>query len=343
MFYMMRAVLLGLLFILGAEWGRCQDTYITFDGDIRHFAVGTNSVYVVTEERLYQLQHSLTPLHILFQRGVLERGKRPEDDRFQRVSESDNWNATFIVNTLVPFIQNNTLITCGLIACGYCELLDLNNISKSVYKENFQVGSLRHDNVTVVFLIDVFGNVKAETYILTAVGLHTEDKDDGNCGSSSEAVNLQNTNDGQVGEIFSYQDGSSQAHIRTKPGSNVEFVDGFQINSTIYLFSNVPSKGKIRLIYLEGKGSKSQTVRSLRGATLQCCDDRERTSLQSSSVIPGGPPVLWAGVFVGSDPRDPFNTALVIFDISPAQSGAINTDPDFYSYRIDEVLDMTII
>ncbi|XP_042259791.1 plexin-C1 isoform X2 [Thunnus maccoyii] len=110
-----------------------------------------------------------------------------------------------------------------------------------------------------------------------------------------------------------------------------EFVDGFQISSIIYLFSNVPQDAegsKVRLIWLEGKTKKVETMRSLRGASLHISDSGDKDSrLLASSVVPGGLPVLWSGVFNVDGGQT--NTELVMFDISPDLTLKTDEDPDF--------------
>lgn len=327
----------ALLFTLWGEPARGLEEGggFAFNGDIRHFAVATNTVYIATEEKLYQLSHDLTPVQSLTQRGVVKGGGRLEDAQFYRVSESDERNATFRVNVLLPFVENETLISCGVIdtGCGYCEVLDLKNISNLLYREDIQVGPLLHSNASVGLLVNVEKTeTVTETYILTAKQQDGEDTSPTTgCSTGSDAVNLHNTNDKQKGLIFSKIGEFSDTSFKHK--GSVEFVDGFQINSIIYLFSNVPSgarSNRVRLIWLEGKTGKVQTLRSLRGATLSVSDGGEGGSrLRASSVIPGGPPVLWSGVF--SVDGGQANTELLLFDISPDLSGQTDEDPDFCS------------
>ncbi|KAI3366468.1 hypothetical protein L3Q82_000601 [Scortum barcoo] len=158
-------LLSALLFLL---WGEHAGGF-TFNGDLRHLAVAANRVYISTEERLYQLNHDLTLVQSLTQRGLLTAAERVEDQRFHRVSETDDGNATFRVNILLPFVQNQSLVSCGVIDnhCGYCEVLDLNNISNVRYREQIQVGAPFNSNKTVSFLVDVKKTEKTETYILT--------------------------------------------------------------------------------------------------------------------------------------------------------------------------------
>ncbi|XP_070784822.1 plexin-C1 [Enoplosus armatus] len=325
----------GLLLILWGEPGRCLEEGggFTLDGDIRHFAVATNAVYIATEEKLYQLSHDLTLVQSLTQRGILKGGPEPSDAQFYRVSETDGWNATFSVNILLPFVENETLISCGVTdnECGYCEVLHLQNISNVRYREHIQVGSPWHSSLSVSSLVDVETPTGTETYILTAKEQSEYKSPKISCSTGSDAVNLHNTNNDQTGFIFSINADFSVPTIKRE--GDVEFVDGFQINSTIYLFSNLPLKDKsykVRLIWLEGKTSKTQTFKSLRGATLRLSDGGGKGGrLLASSVIPGGPPVLWSGVF--SVNGEQTNTELVLFDISPDLTGATDVDPDFCS------------
>ncbi|XP_067437506.1 plexin-C1-like isoform X1 [Thunnus thynnus] len=323
-------LLSGLIFILLGKPGRCleEDRDFIFDGDVRHFAVSTNTVYVATDEKLYQLNHDLTLVQSLTQRGILKGDKGADDQHFYRVSERDEWNATFSVNVLLPFDNNGTLITCGVTdnGCGYCELLDLSDISKVLYSEYVLVGSVKRSSASVTFLVDVKRS-SPETYILSA--LQQDKSTTTGCSLRSEAVYLYNTNNKQTGGIFSFIADSFTPLFRTK--SFTEFVDGFQISSIIYLFSNVPQDAggsKVRLIWFEVKTNKVETVKSLRGASLHISDSGDKDSrLLASSVVPGGLPVLWSGVF--SVDGGQTNTELVMFDISPDLTLKTDQDPDF--------------
>ncbi|XP_039647716.1 plexin-C1-like [Perca fluviatilis] len=325
-------VLPALLFILWGEEARCleENGGFTFDGDLRHFAVATNTVYIATAETLYQLSHDLTLVQSLTQRGILKGGCQM-DAQFSRVSETDERNATFSVNMLLPFVENKTLISCGVIECGYCEVLDLKNISNVQYMENIQVGSPRRSSASIGFLVNV-EETTTETYILTAIQQYEVKSTKSSCSWKSEAVQLRNTNHKQYGTIFSEISEFSTDVIKRCPQGNAEYVDGFQISLTIYLFSNLPSSdtsNRVRLIWLEGKTDKAQTLRSLRGATLSISDGGRGSRLLASSVIPGGPPVLWSGVF--SVDGGPTDTELLLFDISPPLTGGTDEDPDFCS------------
>ncbi|XP_051248725.1 plexin-C1 isoform X7 [Dicentrarchus labrax] len=324
----------GLLFILWGEPARCLEEGggFEFNGDIRQFAVSNNTVYIATEEKLYQLNHDLTLVRSLTQRGIIKGAEQVEYSKFDRVSETEKWNATFSVNILLPFVEDDSLISCGMTEeCGYCELLDLKDISNVRYKEHVQVGPPWNSSASVSFLVNVETRTKTDTYILAAIQQYEDKSTKTKCSIESDTVNVYNTNNGQNGGIFSSLGELDNAAIKHE--GSVEFVDGFQISSTIYLFSNVPSKdkrNKVRLIWLEGKTDKTQTVKSLRGATLSISGGAESDSrLLASSVIPGGPPVLWSGVFSADGGQT--NTELVVFDISPDLTGDPDVDPDFCS------------
>lgn len=322
----------GLLFILWREPAQCLAAggRFVFNGDIRQFAVAANTVYVATEVTLYQLNHDLTLVRNVTQRGVLKGASEPSDAQFYRTSATDVFNATFLVNVLLPFVENGTLISCGLTdnECGYCEVLDLRNISNVLYAEPIQVGPPRSSGASISFLVNV-EKTSNETYILTGIQQHEGKSTKTSCSSGSDAVNLHNTNNNQRGSIFSVIGDFSNPAFKSK--GNVQFVDGFQIDLIIYLFSNVPSgrSNKVRLIWLEGKTGKVQTLKSLRGATLSVSGGGEGSRLLASSVIAGGAPVLWSGVF--SVDGGQTNTELAVFDISPDLTGNTDADPDFCS------------
>ncbi|XP_062238533.1 plexin-C1-like isoform X2 [Platichthys flesus] len=315
----------GLLFILWGEAARCrlQDGSFTFNGDVNHYAVATNTVYVATNDMLYQLSHDLTLVHSVPQRGVLKRGAQVP---FHRVSETDFANATFRINVLLPLVENDTLISCGVIdeECGHCEILKLMDISSLQHSESIQVGSLDHSNASIAVLVKVEKN----TYILTALRQSPNPTERPNCTTDLETVQLQNAENNLYGGIFSLSDNNGKPLIESS--GEVEFVDGFQISSTMYLLSNVRStdeSNRIRLIWLKGGGSKTQTIKSLRGATLKVSEAGGHR-LVASSVIPGAQPVLWSGVFSADVGQT--NTKLLVFDISPDFTAKDNTDPDFY-------------
>ncbi|XP_027899842.1 plexin-C1 [Xiphophorus couchianus] len=322
-------LLLGLLCSIWGEPAQCleENREFNFTEDLRQLAVGNNSVYIATEENLYQLSRDLTLIYNLTQRGILKSTDQQDKEEFYRDPMKAVLNATFKVNVLLPFEENDTLISCGVTGnklCGFCEVLDLKNISKLVYSESIQVGPQRSSSGSVSFLVDVKEDSgQTETYILTAI---KNLRDKAECSTDLKTINLQNTDHKQPGEIFSWSGRSG-----VKPGiqtvADVEFVDGFQINSTVYLFSNVASGGKtnkVRLIWLQAETSKAQTLESLHGATLSSSGG---SRLLASSVVPGGQQVLWSGVF--SVDGGESNTELLLFDVSPDLSREKNRDPDF--------------
>ncbi|KAJ8006824.1 hypothetical protein DPEC_G00111230 [Dallia pectoralis] len=292
-------------FLLGMDWVWGLDTK-TFDGDVRDFAVGDKFVYVVTDYRLYQLNHNFTNVTM-------------RDINVFNTTERD----PFRIKMLLPFITNQTLITCGIKKCGFCEILDLNNISTSVHFEDIEVGSLNLTYSTIAFIVDV----EMKSYIM-AGKLKVPTK----CVDEDEFLVLRNTQDGDTGGMFSQLDRGTNPIVQNKNNKLIDFVDGFQISSYIYLFLNILDENKVRLLWFLSKTDKSNTLKSLKGATLWCCDDMERRRLLSSSVIPDTTvptgKVLWAGVFTGGNTLDPVNTVLAIYDISP--SGQTATDPDFW-------------
>lgn len=325
----MLVLVTGLVFIL---WGEpCWGGVFEFVGDIRHYAVATNSVYVATEDRLYQLSHDLRLIRSVTQRGVLVKAKKLEDERFYRDPVAGGADAVFRVNVLLPYVENNALFTCGVTdnECGYCEVRDMINISKIIYTETFQLGPPWRKSASVAFLVNVQTR-RNETFILSAVE-QQEEAITRSCTTGSDAVNLHNTKQGQFGGIFSpNEEFGSPVIARRNRSVRVQFVDGFQVDWIIFLFSNQPSRDKsnrVRLIWLEGKEGKSETLKSLRGAVLRLSEDEEGSKLLDSSVVPGGPQVLWSGVF--SLGQGQTNTQLALFDISPDLTVKTNADPVF--------------
>nr|XP_014263859.2 plexin-C1 isoform X2 [Maylandia zebra] len=332
-------LLLALLSVLLGKPSLClvEDGGFTFDGNIRQFAMTSNTVYIATEERLYQLSHDLTLINSLTQRGIIKTGNQQDDVQFHRVSDTAEGNTTFSINVLLPFTSNDSLISCGVTDddCSYCEVLDLKNISNLLYREHIQVGPLKSSSRSVSFLVDVKKKTQTDTYILTAIQQNREKPENNKCGVNQKTINLQNTDNKQGGGIFSVTDRASGTPQITSKG-DVEFVDGFQLNSTIYLFSNALSAqtNRVRLIWLKGEKSKTDTLKSLRGATLSVSDG-DSSRLVASSVIPGEQPVLWSGVF-SVDGGDT-DTKLMVFDISPDYSRNTDRDPDFYTSVPSEV------
>ncbi|XP_022077940.2 plexin-C1-like [Acanthochromis polyacanthus] len=324
--------LLVLISVLWGEQGLCLHHHgeFLFDEDIRQFAVATSGVYVATDTKLYQLRHDLTLVRSLTLGGILKSADDPNDERFYRVSETAAWNATFSVSTLLPFVKNNSVFICGMAdnQCGYCEVLDLHDISKLLYREHIQVGPLRHSSGSVSFLVDLKKNpTRSETYILTAI----QQPERRRCISDSQTINLQDADHDQNGGIFSFTDSSGTAVIRST--GDVEFVDGFQISSVIFLFSNVMPEGnsnRVRLLWFDGIKRKCDTLKSVKGVILSVSDGGGNRLL-ASSVIPGPQPVLWSGVFSVDEGES--NTELVVFDISPDMSGQTDKDSDFHTSK----------
>ncbi|RVE56276.1 hypothetical protein OJAV_G00219730 [Oryzias javanicus] len=312
-------LLLSLLLPLWVEPAVCleDNTIFTFEGNMRHLAVAPDGVYIATEEKLYQLSHNLTLLHCLTLRSS-SGGEVQGHPSLHCASKEE-----FTVNVLLPFVNNETLISCGVAdnSQGYCEVLELKNISKLLHSEQIQVGPLAHSSASISLLVELEKNPPHEkTYILTAI---QQDKNT-NPSSDSKTINLQNTLESQYGGIFALNAEQGSTPVIKNKGS-VEFVDGFQINKTIYLLSNVvlDKTNKVRLVWLKASTSKAETLGSLEAATLN-----EGSRLLASSVVPGGEQVLWSGVFCMD--RGQTNTQLVLFDISPPVNNNADKEPDFY-------------
>lgn len=325
-------MLLVLLLVLSAQPALCQeeeDGGYNFDEDIRQFAVAADTVYVATDERLYQLSHDLTLIETLTLRGILGSADRQENAMFERVSESDGRNASLRLHVLLPFVNNDILITCGVLdnECGYCELLELRNISNVLYRELILVGPLRRSNASVAILVNVTSDSVAsspETYILTAVQKNTTEEDN-KCPKESETVNLHNTNNNQKGFIFSLRGESGSAVLEFS--ADVEFVDGFQVGASIYLFYNLPKTNEVRLLWRKADTGKVGTLTTLQGGTLNVPDAGNSIKLLASSLVPGETPVLWVGVFTAE--KGGAKTQLVLFDISTDMDKRTQKDPNF--------------
>ncbi len=141
----------------------------------------------------------------------------------------DITNATYHnrVNILVPFDANGTLVTCGTFEDGYCEVLDINDITNSIhYERNILVG-LRQNGKSVAFIAGKF----------FLVGKMDEDAKPQD--SLFSVVTLWSTSDSQPGGIFSRIAEISDAIIQSTV-RDMEFVDGFQrvSPSESYLFLN---------------------------------------------------------------------------------------------------------
>ncbi|XP_037099104.1 plexin-C1 [Syngnathus acus] len=298
--------------------------HFTVDGDIRHFVTTPDAIYVATEEKLYQLSRDLSPVHTVKQTGVFTG--QSDAAQFSRV-DGDSWNETFSVNVLLPFVENGTLISCGVTdkVCGYCELLALADISSVLHRELILVGPFMRSSSASVALLVAIPRTKRDFYIMTAIQHH---KGETSCNSlREEAVYLHDTDNKHGAGIFSISGQGSNSLFRS--AGDVDFVDGFQIASVIYLFANVRSGNvnRVRLIWLEAQEKKTDTMKSLRGASL-LLPGKKGSRLLASSVVPSeAPPALWAGVFhVDGDQSD---TLLLLFDITPDLTMPANKDPDF--------------
>ncbi|XP_019751925.1 plexin-C1 isoform X1 [Hippocampus comes] len=299
------------------------------DGDIRHFVATLDGVYIATDERLYQLSRGLRLVYAVNQTGILT-GKS-DTALFSRVT-GDSWNDTLSVTVLVPFVENGTLISCGVTdnVCSYCELLALANISTVLHREHIPVGPYRRISASVAFLVAV-QRATRDFYIMTAIQQRKDETPPSMCASFTEAVYIHDTDNKHDGGIFSFSgDGS---HPLFKSSGDVDFMDGFQINSVIYLFANVlssqPGGNRVRLIWLQAKTKKADTMKSLRGASLVIPGKKGSRLVASSAVSPGPPSTLWVGVF--NVDLDPSSTQLALFDISPDLKITTDEDPDFCS------------
>lgn len=280
------------------RYALCEDSYAV-SGDVVNFAVGMDSLFVLTNSRLHQIRLDLN-----------------SDFSEKQISNATTSNK---VEILVPFISNNTVIVCG----SMCEILDIHSISTMIHKEDVSIGS--YPNVA---FITGHGDNK---YLL--VGRNEQKVHTAYDGA---LVTLRNTNDSQVGGIFSRMDrgGSGpSAGIQNIDGTEVRFVDGFHItaSSHVYLLANVKNGNelKVKVLNFDNTHTKDPKVytkaskfETLQGAVLQCCEDDKSWMLLSSAVITGESPILWAGVF--QDQTNPGDTAVAIFNISRSHTAKIS-------------------
>ncbi|KAL6473649.1 hypothetical protein MHYP_G00172100 [Metynnis hypsauchen] len=259
----MRTVYLGILLLFQSAVSSL--TEFSVNGEIRNFAVGNGKVFVVTDSQLLQMSLDLAE----------EKRKNIENHTHQNQ-----------VNILLPFDANKTLITCGTSDCGYCELLDINDISRSLYREKVTV-SPSVNKSSVSFIVDFDeGNTETGKYMLVAREKVSDDCD------SDEGVSLRNTLESQTGGIFS-KSGTEPNEASISPQSDVEqteWIDGFQSSppSHSYLLVNVKSGTGPAVVVLRMKNSRSKTEMT--------------RSLQ--------------GIFTAQEPNDPQKTALAIYDLS---------------------------
>ncbi len=273
--------LLGILVLL--KYCICGDEQ-DFNSDIKDFVVGNSKLFVLTEHRLHQMRHDLY------------EEKRKDITR---------------VNIVVPFDANGTLITCGTFEDGYCEVLDINDITNSIhYESNILVG-LRQNGKSVAFIAGKF----------LLVGKKDEDAKPQD--SLFSVVTLLSTSDSQPGGIFTRTAEGSEAIIQSTV-RDVEFVDGFQrvSPSESYLFLNAATDSERKVLVLwmnSSKEKKLDIIKSLQAVTIRCCSDKVRPVLVASTVIPSENGVIWAGVFSAQNQQDPENSALALYDISRVQ------------------------
>ncbi|XP_072311085.1 plexin-C1 [Eucyclogobius newberryi] len=321
--------MLLLLCALTAAHSAAGETF-SLDGQTRHVAVTRDGVYVSTENSLYQLRSDLRLARRVSLRGSLL------STEFVRVSDRADWNATLTVNVLLPFVSNNTLVLCGVLDndCGHCEVLSLQDVSIVKHVEHILLGPVSHHSASVAFLVtEVTARREHKSYILTASEQSSTSKKV-KCALQDGILFLFNTDDKEEdGGIFSFNVPST-TFVRRGPSLDVGFVDGFQVDSFIYLFSNVKhSTGNaVRLLWLEAEDRTTSVLKesilgSLRGATLSTGAPDARGTLLASSVITGTRPLRWSGVF--SVDGSPVNTELLLFDVSPDLGVQKDRDPHF--------------
>ncbi|XP_042578028.1 plexin A3-like isoform X2 [Cyprinus carpio] len=283
----MRRYFLGILLLL--KYCICVDV-VNFDGDIKDFVVGNSKLFVLTDHRLHQMRRDLY-----------------EEKRKDIINATDNNR----VNILVPFDANGTLITCGTFKDGYCEVLDINVITNSIYYESNLLVGPRQDEKSVAFI--------AGRYLLVG----KKDDDEKAQGNRYSVVSLLSTLQSQPGGIFSKMTKGSYAIIQSTV-RDVEFVDGFQrvSPSESYIFLNTETDNERKVLVLcmnSAKEKKIDIIKSLQSATIRCCSDKVRPVLVACTVIPSVNGVIWAGVFSAQNQQDPENSALALYDISNVQ------------------------
>uniref|UniRef100_A0A9J8BWL0 Plexin C1 n=3 Tax=Cyprinus carpio carpio TaxID=630221 RepID=A0A9J8BWL0_CYPCA len=264
---------------------------VNFDSVIKDFVVGNSKVFVLTDHRLHQMSHNLS------------------EEKRKDITNATEHNR---VNILVPFDANSTLITCGTLNNGYCEVLDINDITNSIYYESNILIGPRQDEKSVAFIAGTSSN----RYLLVG----KKDDDAKPQDTSYSVVSLWNTLQSQAGDIFSRIAEGSDASIQSTV-RDVEFVDGFQrvSPSESYLFLNTKTDSERKVLVLwmnSSKDKKIDIIKSLQAATIRCCSDKARPVLVACTVIPSVNGVIWAGVFSAQNQQDPENSALALYDIS---------------------------
>ncbi|KAF4114625.1 plexin-C1-like [Onychostoma macrolepis] len=279
--------LLGIIVLL--KYCICGDVE-KFDGDIKDFVVGNSKLFVLTDHRLHQMRHDLY------------------EEKRKDITDAPHHNR---VNILVPFEANGTLITCGTFKDGYCEVLDINDITNSIYYESNILVGPRLNEKSVAFI--------AGSYLLVG----KKDDDAKAQDAMYSVVTLLSTLQSQTGGIFSRTAEGSDAIIQSTV-RDVEFVDGFQrvSRSESYLFLNAKTDSERKVLVLwmnSSKEKKIDIIKSLQAATIRCCSDKVRPVLVASTVIPSVNGVIWAGVFSAQNQQDPENSALALYNISNVQ------------------------
>ncbi|XP_016393713.1 uncharacterized protein LOC107728137 [Sinocyclocheilus rhinocerous] len=282
--------LLGILVLL--KYCICGDV-VNFDSDIKDFVVGNGKLFVLTDHRLHQMSHDLS------------------EEKRKIITNATEYR----VNILVPFDANNTLITCGTFNDGYCEVLDINDITNSIYYESNILIGPRQDEKYVAFI----AGTGSSRYLLVG----KKDDDTKAQDARYSVVTLWNTLQSQYGGIFSKIAEGSDASIQSTV-RDVEFVGGFQrvSPSESYLFLNAKtgSERKVLVLWMNSsKGKKRDIIKSLQAATIRCCSDKARPVLVACTVIPSVNSVIWAGVFSAQNQQDPENSALALYDIRSIQ------------------------
>ncbi|KAF4080936.1 hypothetical protein AMELA_G00155160 [Ameiurus melas] len=207
---------------------------------------------------------------------------------------------------------------------GHCEILDINDITRTVYRENL-LPVLALGNKSVAFLVDYTGDSNG-TYMLLG-----RENNDEKTTISGPSVTWLNT----LSDIFSktdYQAGD-EASIDIP---HVEWVDGFQVSSPFqsYLFANINSKGKnkkVVFLKMDNKQKRSEMTKSLKVATLRCCDDQLRPKLVSSAFISSESSLLWMGIFSAELPHHPENTVLAVYNITASRP--VDPDPEEFTCK----------
>ncbi|XP_050958252.1 plexin-C1-like [Labeo rohita] len=275
----MRRYLLGIFVLL--KYCICGDV-VSFDSDIKDFIVGNSKLFILTDHQLHQMRHDL------------------KEEKRKDITK---------VNILVTFDTNGTLITCGTFKDGYCEVLDINDITNSIYYESNILLGPRQDEKSVAFI--------ADRYLLVG----KKDDDAKAQDTVYSVVTLWNTLQSQPGDIFSKIAEGLYAIIESTV-RDVEFVNGFQrvSPSESYLFLNAKTDYKRKVLVLRMNSSKEKKrdiIKSLQAATIRCCSDKVHPVLVASTVIPSANGIIWAGVF--SAQKDSENSALALYNISNVQ------------------------